>query len=166
MQKKVTFVENAADFDQMCSGCRLCELVCSFAHHNLVNPRLARIQVVSLEKGVKVPVVCQQCADAPCAAACPTGALFREKPEGPVLVNEGRCIGCGTCVNVCPVGGISLSPVTGTAIKCDLCQGDPQCVRFCPTNVLKLLTAHQLSHLKKKDYAAKLREVEGGGCCS
>lgn len=157
--KKVIFIEDRSNYTGMCSGCRLCELMCAFEHHGVGNARLARIKVVSLRYGVKVPVVCQQCSDAPCAAACPTSALTRSRDDGPVTVNQGRCIGCGICVNVCPVGGISMDFKTGVAVKCDLCGGEPQCVKYCPSGVLKLSTEQQLANIKRKRYADSLTEL-------
>lgn len=157
--QKVIFIEDPGNFQNMCSGCRLCELICAFRHHNSGNARLARIKVVGLKNGVKVPVVCQHCEDSPCAAACPAGALRREKDGGPVVVDQGRCIGCGTCVNVCPVGGISIEGAAGVAAKCDLCGGDPQCVKYCPSKVLKYSSEQQLSYVKRKRYACSIAEA-------
>lgn len=84
-----------------------------------------------------------------------------------VEVNKNVCVGCLMCVNVCPVGAITLDPVEGVASKCDLCQGDPQCVAYCPAKVLKLTDADQLARHRMKGYAKLLRaegqELNGKG---
>lgn len=49
------------------------------------------------------PMACQQCEDAPCVKACPVQATFR-RSDGVVLIDFDRCIGCHTCVAVCPYG--------------------------------------------------------------
>lgn len=55
---------------------------------------------------------------------------------GAVIVNADKCIGCGFCVGSCPWGLVAIDPHTRKAIKCDLCGGDPACVKECPENAL------------------------------
>ena len=55
-------------------------------------PRVAR---------VFLPMSCQHCEDAPCLTACPTGAVFREDTDGPVLLRQDKCIGCRACEVAC-----------------------------------------------------------------
>lgn len=50
-----------------------------------------------------MPLACQQCEDPPCLKSCPVQATFR-RDDGVVLVDFNRCIGCRTCVAVCPYG--------------------------------------------------------------
>ena len=119
-----------------CVGCRTCELACSFFHEKKFNPQKSRIRIVQGGPAINHPVVCMQCADAPCMEACPENAIYREK-SGVVLVDEERCTGCGACVEACPFRAIWLHPSTKKAIKCDLCQGTPQCVEYCPQGVLR-----------------------------
>jgi len=134
---------------ERCVGCRVCELVCSERHEGTFRPSRSHIQVLSFDETVQdVPVVCQQCADAPCLAACPSGALSRNKKTGAVVVDPEVCTQCQTCVEACVVGDGAVEPHTKLAIrfddqaqapaKCDLCDGDPQCVKFCPTQALLL----------------------------
>ncbi len=59
-------------------------------------------------------------------------AVGLEPVEGYVLkVNEDLCTGCGVCYDVCPQGVIHEHPERKVAFKCDLCDGEPQCVAFC-----------------------------------
>ena len=152
-RKRVGYFENKQDPENICSRCRMCELICAFQHYGVGNPRRARIQVIPLGNGEDIPVTCLNCEDPPCMEICPTGALHRPEPEGMVKVQEDVCIGCAMCVNACPVGAMTLDPVEGTAAKCDLCHGDPQCVLYCPAKVLKLTDASQMARHRMKGFA-------------
>jgi Fe-S-cluster-containing hydrogenase component 2 len=54
----------------------------------------------------------------------------------------------------CPFGAILYDSERRRVIKCELCEGDPQCVKFCPTEALKYLPKG-LAHLPKRDYLAR-----------
>ncbi len=90
--------------------------------------------------------ICRQCAQAPCADACISGALVINRASGQVELRESVCIGCGMCVMVCPFGAIWLDDANGNAlepslraVKCDTCptRQDPACVLACPTGALR-----------------------------
>lgn len=124
---------------EKCTGCRLCELACSVRNYGESNPVRARVYVVRDESdGLvgTVPVVCQQCVEPLCVELCPATALSRSDETGAVVVDTDRCLGCRTCVQVCPFGAPSVDRILGAAQKCDLCDGDPTCVKFCPTGAL------------------------------
>ncbi len=142
---------------EKCTGCRLCELVCSVRHDRISNPERSRIRVVKWEsEGVYIPMVCQQCEDAPCVAACPSKALARNAPQGRVEIDYQLCIGCRTCVSVCPFGAMHFIEGERKVIKCDLCDGDPQCVRFCEVKAVDFVPAGQVSLDKKRQAASRL----------
>ncbi|MEM3704123.1 MAG: 4Fe-4S dicluster domain-containing protein [Candidatus Bathyarchaeia archaeon] len=117
---------------RVCTGCRYCEIVCSLFHEKLVNPKKARIRVISdILKGADTPKVCHQCANPPCMKACQQGAIkFDDVLKIPIVV-EDKCIGCKACVEACPFGEMFFDEERKVALKCDLCQGDPQCIKFC-----------------------------------
>jgi len=69
-----------------------------------------------------------------------------------VEVDSSRCIGCGACAEACPFGVIHV--LRGIAIKCDLCGGDPECVKHCTPNALKLMTSEQVAAEKRREHAA------------
>jgi carbon-monoxide dehydrogenase iron sulfur subunit len=120
-----------------CSGCRSCELACSFAHTHQFNLAESRIRVHKDETvGVDEPKVCRQCGNARCIEACPTGALYREKPLGPVVLDEDKCIKCHKCIKACPFGAV---PVNTDALPriCDLCGDEPECVKRCSTKAIQ-----------------------------
>jgi len=142
---------------EKCTGCRLCELVCAVKHDGASNPARSRIRIMKWEmEGTYIPISCQQCQDAPCMNVCPAGAIFRKEELDTVAIDQERCIGCRTCVAVCPFGAMSYNTTDKKVFKCDLCDGDPQCVRFCDIKCVEYLDAGDVSILKKKEAAAKL----------
>ncbi len=56
-----------------------------------------------------------------------------------LTVDSTSCIGCQNCVTACIYGGIAIDPVTRRAIKCDLCDGDPACVRACEYHAIEVV---------------------------
>lgn len=97
-----------------CIGCKACELAC-FAVHNRENgvsaavgtitiPVIPRLYVTKAGRSA-APVQCRHCENAPCAAACPVGAIRQE--NGAILIDEERCIGCKACALACPFGAIA-----------------------------------------------------------
>ncbi len=119
-----------------CSGCRFCELVCSFAHERKFSYRASRITVIKENMyGLDFPVLCRQCNPCPCINACPTQAI-RRNDLGVVTVLKDKCVKCGVCVENCLFGAVKMHPENGFPIICDLCNGDPVCVKKCPTKAL------------------------------
>lgn len=51
-------------------------------------------------------------------------------------VDNEICVGCGACVDACPVGAIKLEG--GIAIVSDGCISCGACVSSCPTNAITL----------------------------
>jgi anaerobic carbon-monoxide dehydrogenase iron sulfur subunit len=126
--------------DKPCIGCRLCEQWCTWHHHAAVNPALARLHIHRLhEHYVNEVTLCIQCAEPACVAACPQEALQRDPATGGLILNAGDCILCGSCALECVTGVLRLHPDSQLPLACDLCGGDPQCVRHCPEGVLAFL---------------------------
>lgn len=158
---------------EKCVACKTCEMACAVAHSEyqtaadavLAGAHLAtRIKVRAIDDQ-PVPVQCQQCADAPCLAACPTGALYRDEPAGPVLVEQVKCIACGACTRVCPYGAVHLDAVTKQVIKCDACASimdrvdGPCCVQACPTSALIAVTdREQTAPALQREFDALVRD--------
>ncbi len=142
---------------QKCTGCRLCELVCAVVHDGKSNPARSRIKVMKWEaEGLYIPMSCQQCQDAPCMNACPVKAIYRDEELGRVMVDYDVCIGCRTCVAVCPFGAMSFNTKDKQVFKCDFCDGEPQCARFCLEHAIEYVEADEISILKKRDAAERL----------
>jgi carbon-monoxide dehydrogenase iron sulfur subunit len=131
--------------EERCVGCRICELSCSMAHRDgAFNPRNGLIRIESnREMGLDKPVshidyphICRQCEPAPCADACPAGAFDTNEAPSIRVINQEACTGCEQCLGACPYGMVLMDRETEKAGKCDLCGGDPLCVRYCPEGAL------------------------------
>ena len=140
---------------ERCGYCRICELVCAYVHFGVVNPRKAAIRVLSTfpNPPVNRPIVCMQCGKPPCMDACPADAIYRDE-HGIVRVDPNKCIKCGNCAEACPFGAIFFHADVHHAIKCDLCGGDPQCVRYCPNQALRYLPPHELGQPQRVKLAS------------
>jgi len=146
---------------QKCTGCRLCELICAVVHDGISNPARSRIKVMKWEsEGLYIPMSCQQCEDAPCMIACPVKAISRDEALNRVMVDYDICIGCRTCVSVCPFGAMNFNVIDKKVIKCDLCDGDPQCVRFCDIKAIEYVEADRVSISRKRDAAERLSAAQ------
>ena len=153
--EKILFVD-----PEKCTGCKVCELICSLHHENEINPMKSRIHVISWEdEGIDVPMVCQQCETPMCEAVCPAHATYRDPQTGAMLINEEICLGCRMCMIACPFGGPSINSDTRKTIKCDLCQGEPKCVDFCVTQALQYVPASKAILLRKRAAAKKLGDL-------
>ena len=139
-----------------CTGCRACETRCSFKHFRVINPARSRIRVVKLEEvGINVAIVCHQCEDAPCMAVCPTKAIRADGNTDARIIDENRCIGCAACADVCPFGAIGITP-DKQLIKCNLCEGDPECAKYCETSALTYTRAEKAKVDKHYQVARRL----------
>ena len=146
---------------EKCTGCRLCEQVCSVKHEGVSNPARSRIKVVKWEEeGLYIPMVCQQCESAPCIAACPMNIRSRDEQLGRIVTNYDQCIGCKTCIAVCPFGAVGFDPVAKKVISCDLCDGNPVCVRFCFTEALQYVDDSNINKKRQREAAEKLYEAK------
>jgi len=123
-----------------CTGCRVCEMVCSFTRlENIFNPSRSAIRVIKKEEfGIDLPVLCMHCRDPICSDVCPMGAI-RKGEDNIVKIDDSLCRGCKACIMVCPYGAIRL--LDEKMVKCDLCSGDPMCVKWCPTGAIKYVKA-------------------------
>ncbi len=118
----------------LCTGCEICELICSFTKFKVFNPKKSLLKIkYDYKRGfLEGANVCVQCGK--CLEVCSTGSLYMA--EGVVRIDHSTCNGCLACVNVCPNEAFVL--VNGVPYKCDLCGGNPQCVRFCVRGALNV----------------------------
>ncbi|HZD87177.1 MAG TPA: 4Fe-4S dicluster domain-containing protein [Gaiellaceae bacterium] len=129
-----------------CIGCHACTTACK--SENLVPVGVTRTYVKAVEVGTFPQVRrnfqvtrCNQCEDAPCVAACPTGAMFR-RPDGIVDFDKRVCIGCKACMAACPYDAIFINPADHSAEKCNFCSHridaglEPACVVVCPVEAI------------------------------
>lgn len=109
-----------------CSGCRLCEALCSLFHLGAVNTEKSaiRIEKDDLDTSLNTPFVCRQCKNMKC--------LEGEKavPE----VEKKKFIWPARRSGKCPFQSLNL--FKNKSYHCDLCGGNPQCVKACTTGAL------------------------------
>jgi protein NrfC len=146
---------------RVCWGCQSCMFACSSAHYGEANPSLSRIQIIRDAPSFTtypndiVMAVCRQCVTPVCVENCPVGAAYIDTKNGNVRrIDEDKCIGCGTCIEMCPQQPHRTvwNPIIGKSTKCDLCidtpywdkkggpDGEPACVTICPAKALKLVS--------------------------
>ena len=95
--------------EEWCLGCRLCEYWCVFS--------------ASGEK--HFPFAFE-------------GGLSRDE-YGAISIDKTKCVGCHTCIAMCPYGCIISGGDDKPIKKCQLCAGKdytPQCVAHCPANAI------------------------------
>ena len=140
-----------------CTGCGICEYACALEKGEAVwNPIKSRIRVVRMTPLFNFALACRFCEDAKCVIACPENALTQCEKTGILMVNEKKCKGCDWCIQACPHGGITLHPDKGIAIACDLCDGEPQCVEFCPEEALEVVSTDEEAEKRFTDAMEKL----------
>ena len=147
-----------------CSGCRVCEGICSLVNEGESNPVKSRIRVVrTVENQIlySIPVFCLQCEEAYCEAVCPRRAINRNE-NGVLIIDEEKCIGCKLCEIACPVGAITVNPDKHVAIKCTQCTtlDEPQCVKHCFSEALKFLPAETVGISQARAKSKKFLEME------
>jgi Fe-S-cluster-containing hydrogenase component 2 len=145
---------------EKCTGCRQCEMVCSVFHEGVSNPTRSRIHIIKWDmQGFYLPMVCQQCEQAPCMSVCPVNAICREEELSRVVVDDEVCIKCKLCLVVCPFGGMGYDIVANRVIKCNFCDGDPECVRFCDTGALQFVDLTTANLRRKRSAGERLSEL-------
>ena len=131
--------------EEWCLGCHLCEYNCAYANSGIKDmaaalkgkPIFPRIHVEGDEQ-ISFAVSCRHCTDPLCVKSCIAGALSQDS-AGVIHVNQDKCVGCLTCVLVCPYGALSPGE-NGIMQKCELCLqnacGEPACVAGCPNRAI------------------------------
>jgi len=130
--------------EKWCLGCHLCEYHCAFANSGMkdmakalkgiqINPRIQ----IEESHGISFAVSCRHCEEPLCVKGCITGAM--KIVDGLITVDRSKCVGCYTCVLLCPYGAVMPSD-DGAIQKCELCTknlcGQPACVTGCPNKAI------------------------------
>ncbi|MEV0269263.1 4Fe-4S dicluster domain-containing protein [Hamadaea sp. NPDC050747] len=127
-----------------CIGCEACVSACRECDSHRGK---SMIHLDFLEPGSTVasmPTVCMHCSDpvAPCAQVCPAEAILVTEDGVVHDADKTRCIGCGNCVNACPMGVPKIDLAAKLQYKCNLCYDRtahglaPMCATVCPTGAL------------------------------
>ena len=147
-----------------CTGCRTCELACSLIQTGVCNPASSRRRTIHFNEAIlDVSMQCQQCDDPACMNICPAEAIYMDDSTGAIIINYDKCIGCKMCSIACPFGAISVDPLTKRVVKCDLCSGDPACVKFCLTGAIEYVTAHAYDLKRQRERITQMKRILRGG---
>ena len=151
-----------------CSGCKACQEACK-DKNNLPTGILWR-RVVEVNGGewrqagkawensvfaYNLSLACNHCTHPKCAGVCPTDA-FSVRPDGIVLLDTSKCMGCGYCNWACPYGAPQYDRTHGVMTKCNFCYDNldagipPTCVAACPLRVLEYGSVEELADVKKQ----------------
>lgn len=143
----------------ICIGCRQCVNACKDWNDN---PRETLFEIaadnwITIEPPVLEALSplwarnsCMHCDYPICAAVCPVEAITKYD-EGPVVIDQNKCIGCEYCINACPWGVISYDEVKHKAAKCTMCADriaqseKPFCVQACPVGALDFGLAAEMA---------------------
>ena len=116
-----------------CTGCLLCEVVCSATHTEPIfssaNPRRSRIRVFrDPENDVYNPILAGPYTDVECPARSTVTVKGKQYSE------------CSFCRSSCPCRGIFKELGSEEPLKCDMCDGksvsEPYCVQYCFADAL------------------------------
>ncbi|MDR1195662.1 MAG: 4Fe-4S dicluster domain-containing protein [Endomicrobium sp.] len=146
-------------FESRCLGCGLCEVYCRTAHskskdivkaHKKENITSSIVIEEILQPKAKTyfALQCRHCASPKCVRACIAGAMYKDE-NGIVRNDKEKCVGCLSCILVCPYGAVKKNKDGKAVSKCDLCinYGSQLCVKNCPNEALKLLTEEEAEDL-------------------
>ncbi|MHB1414990.1 MAG: 4Fe-4S dicluster domain-containing protein [Chloroflexota bacterium] len=140
-EETVPITSKIVAHEELCRDCQACLLACSLLHEGQCHPGLARLRVSKDMARYRFELsVCRHCDPAPCAEACPTGAL-RPDERAVVSLADDECLRCGACAEACPHGALFYHRASDRYLKCDLCAVRPEgplCVALCPVGALVL----------------------------
>ncbi len=146
-----------------CKGCELCVAACK-QENDLGRDRPWRGQgAVDQLSATRFSTVlrqpddwfvlqqCRHCLEPACVSACLVGAM-QQSPEGPVIYDGDKCMGCRYCLMACPYGIPRYQWDTAAPLvrKCTMCyhrleEGrEPACVEACPEEATILGSRPQL----------------------
>ena len=160
-----------------CLNCKACLIACQ--QRNAVPYGLSRNWVretpdTASPSGWRYqPGACMHCDEPSCVDACPTHATYKAE-DGVVMVDETRCIACGSCMRACPYQARHIDPARRVVDKCDYCASsraegmEPACVSVCTTRarvfgdvddpqspVSKVLGSHKVTFVEAEDAPTK-----------
>lgn len=132
----------------LCIGCRACEMACRNEHHTPASIHWRRIKKITA--GIYLSMSCNHCDSPECFRVCPERA-FTKRKDGIVEIDATLCNGCRLCVNACPYQAPQFNPETNKVTRCQMCYPrqdhglPPACVEACTTGALTAVDLHDAS---------------------
>jgi carbon-monoxide dehydrogenase iron sulfur subunit len=144
---------------ERCTGCRLCELACSYNKVAAFKPYASRIKVNLLSKeGMSVPLICIHCTKCHCMDVCEPDAIYKNSETGAMEIDIAKCNGCKACLTACPYGAMHFDRVTEKTFVCDLCKGDPECVKYCFVKAIEYIDIDSVPFVRARDHIEGIRK--------
>ncbi|HEX9886453.1 MAG TPA: 4Fe-4S dicluster domain-containing protein [Longimicrobiales bacterium] len=105
---------------------------------------------------------CRHCLEPACVSACLVGAM-QKTPEGPVIYDADKCMGCRYCLMACPYGipRYDWDRAAPEVHKCTMCYDrvsegrEPACVEACPEEATVFGTRAELLAEARRRMAAE-----------
>lgn len=145
-----------------CTGCQSCVVTCSLIKYGVFSKTRALLSVLKDEsKCLGIPMICEHCENPACVKACPENAIEKDYSTGRVTIDPKKCTGCGVCKAICPFGDEIIRLKDNVAVKCDLCNGEPACVKVCHQKALQYIMATKHNLRLKSEWAAnRIRAIK------
>ena len=137
--------------ESKCTGCLLCSIACAIRHTGAISLERAHIKVWRTDEEHYVPLTCHHCETPSCVLACPTKACHRDEASSRVAIDPTKCIGCRTCVVACPFGHAHYDRIDRISVKCDYCDGSPECARVCGPRAIAYVSADETNMARRRD---------------
>lgn len=146
----MSFMKRIYANEEVCIGCKLCEIWCVVEHSkskDIIKAFKHELQksdpkvLVEISKPISFALQCRHCNEPDCVYACISGAMYIDE-DGTVQHDADKCVGCCSCIMVCPYGAITIARDENNHVKvvskCDLCPDSdvPACVAHCPNEAL------------------------------
>ncbi|MGO4742275.1 4Fe-4S dicluster domain-containing protein [Serratia quinivorans] len=147
-----------------CYGCKTCSMACKSENATPAGVLWRRVREFSSDDPNAMAFIsmsCNHCDDPQCMKVCPADT-YTKRPDGIVVQDHDKCIGCRMCIMACPYNAPVFDPVEGKTSKCNLCAERldegllPRCVESCPAGVLQFGDIDEL----RVGYSADLTRIE------
>jgi anaerobic dimethyl sulfoxide reductase subunit B (iron-sulfur subunit) len=158
----------AISFNQdNCIQCHGCEVACKMWRSVELGVTWRRVKHIwsgsyPRIKNISASVACMHCLDPVCVEACPESAIRKRPENGIVEVDRDKCVGCKTCLEVCPFQAPQFG-MDGKMQKCDMCidtidltADKPPCVKTCPTESLLFVMTTPKEKKTMEEYMLKI----------
>ncbi|SQI41713.1 DMSO reductase iron-sulfur subunit [Leminorella richardii] len=147
-----------------CYGCKTCSMACKSENVTPPGVQWRKVREFSSDDPNSIAYIsmsCNHCDDPQCLKVCPA-STYTKRPDGIVVQDHEKCIGCRMCIMACPYNAPVFDPVEGKTSKCNMCAERldeglmPRCVESCPAGVLQFGDIDEL----RRRHSADLSRIE------